>query len=92
MIRFHKYRDFSEGTTDKDGQKDSEETDDYNKVTRFGIDDPAPAKILVEDLRTRMNMLHIIMVAYEIPPKAFNDYLEMLYAIEMGTTSPVQPY
>ena len=55
----------------------AEEIDDYNKETRFGIDDPLAMSQV--DAQLRMGMLHVIMVAYDIPPEDFIGFLQMLY-------------
>jgi hypothetical protein len=55
----------------------AEEMDDYDKVTRFGIDDPMAMRFV--DSQLRMGMLHVIMVAYNIQPEDFIGFLQMLY-------------
>ena len=55
----------------------AEEIDDYNMETRFGIDDPLAMSQV--DAQLRMGMLHVIMVAYDIPPEDFISFLQLLY-------------
>ena len=75
MKRFSTYNDHhTEGAFN---EKEPTETDDYNRVTRYGIDDPLAMSVV--DSQLRMGMLHVIMVAYDIPPEDFIGFLQMLY-------------
>jgi|GEM_PF-2971729 len=75
MKSFSTYNDHhTEGTFNDIG---SANADDYNRETRFGIDDPLAMSVV--DSQLRMGMLHVIMVAYKIPPEDFIGFLQMLY-------------
>lgn len=80
MARFPKYKEYSsEEAYDKRQEQDFEERINYNQATRCGLDDPL--KISLIDYDTRLNLVFTILVAYDIKPDDFIEYLEMLYPV-----------
>jgi len=60
-----------------------EETDYYNKITRFGMDEPLEmAKV---DYELRMDMVQIVMIAYDVKPQDLIKFLQKLYPDESGS-------
>ncbi|HTA82283.1 MAG TPA: hypothetical protein VK783_05105 [Bacteroidia bacterium] len=80
MARIAKYRYYdnnNEGLFDDEWKDDADEKDDYDKVTRCGLDDPMAMRNV--DLRTRLDLLYVMMLAYDVRPKDFIDFLNLMY-------------
>jgi hypothetical protein len=78
MARISKYTDYgNDGLFDDEWGKDADDRDDYDKVTRCGLDDPMAMRNV--DLRTRLDLLYVMMLAYDVRPKDFIDFLKLMY-------------
>jgi hypothetical protein len=69
---------FSESNFDEEKKKAQDDTDDYNRTLRCGIDDPLPVKDIA-DYEARVYLLHVMVVAYDVNPKDLIEYLKTLY-------------
>ncbi len=80
MTRFPNYKDYSsQDAYDKKQEQDFEERMHYNMATRCGLDDPL--KMSLVDYNTRMNLVFTILVAYDVKPDDFIEYMEMLFPV-----------
>jgi hypothetical protein len=78
MTRISKYIDYdNEGLFDDQWEDDAADAEDYNKVTRYGLDDPMAMRTV--DLRTRIDLLYVMMLAYDVKPKDLIDFLNLMY-------------
>lgn len=97
MRRLPRYKIFSEGLYDEQWREDAEKEEEYLKSVhdaRFslGLDDPLSPSALLNDEESRSQILHTIMVALEVSPKAYMEYLQMLYDVKTGVRAKTQPY
>lgn len=78
MARIPTYKDYySEGLFDDEWEEDAEEQDDYERKMRCGLDDPLPMKDV--DLSTRLDLLHVMMLAYDVRPEELINFINILY-------------
>lgn len=77
MGRIPTYRNFDEGSFNDEWEEDAEEREEYDKVTRCGLDDPMAMRTV--DLRTRCDLLYVMLLAYDIRPNDFIDFLNLMY-------------
>ena len=77
MARISKYHDYDEGMYDDQWEDDASDMDDYNKVTRCGLDDPLAMRNV--DYSTRLDLLFVMLLAYDVKPNDFMDFLNLMY-------------
>ena len=77
MGRIPYYQNFNEGNFDDEWKEDAEEQEDYDKKTRCGLDDPLAMRSV--DLSTRCDLLYVMLLAYDIRPNDFIDFLRLMY-------------
>jgi hypothetical protein len=78
MARISKYIDYdNEGLFDDQWEDDASDAEDYDKVTRCGLDDPLAMRQV--DYSTRLDLLYVMLLAYDVKPKDFIDFLNLMY-------------
>lgn len=76
MARIPTYRDYNEDLYDDQWEDDASDMEDYNKVTRCGLDDPMAMRQV--DLSTRLDLLYVMMLAYDVRAKDLIDFLNLM--------------
>jgi hypothetical protein len=76
MTRISEYADYNNDQFDE-WSDDAKERDEYDKVTRCGLDDPMAMRNV--DLSTRLDLLFVTMLAYDINYKDYISFLHLMY-------------